>query len=329
MTQRTRRQPERVTSPLVVLLLLALVAVVGWQAWGAAGNGGFPRTGRGDSRPFVTTDDVNMRSGPGTTFDVLAVVPQASAVDVVGDPRNGFLPVRVEGRDAWIAADYLRSGTSVRVSTVLAAEAAVEREVAVERPPVADGDEGATTVAPAAPDTAEENDMRPAAAGIDEPVTETVAAELPAESADAAETGDETTDVAAPVPAGERWIEVDRSTATVTLHEGDGVVAVFTGLIGKDPSPDGYYSTATGTFHVYSMNRDLTETPFAPGVYLTDWVGFDPQRSNGFHSPVRDADGEVVHTGGTSTLGCVRLGEDEARQVFDFAFIGMRVEIHD
>ncbi len=133
----------------------------------------------------------------------------------------------------------------------------------------------------------------------------------------------------ADVPAGERWVEVDRSTATVTLHEGYRTVAVFQAKIGKDPAADGYYSTAVGTFHVFSMNQELTETPFAPGVYLTDWVGFDPDRSTGFHLLVRNAGGNIVETGGTTALGCVRLGEDEARRMFDFAFIGMRVEIHD
>ncbi len=128
---------------------------------------------------------------------------------------------------------------------------------------------------------------------------------------------------------GEHWIEVNRTTRTVTLHDGEIVVAEFDVLIGKDPAPDGYYSTGVGTFHVYVMEKNLAETPFADGVYLTDFVGFDPDRSKGFHSPVRDADGNVLITGGTQTLGCVRLSEEDAQTLFAFASLGMRVEIHD
>jgi len=136
-------------------------------------------------------------------------------------------------------------------------------------------------------------------------------------------------EVAAEEPAQERWIDVDRTTGAVSLHEGASIVAVYTGRTGRDPSADGFYSTALGTFHVFSMNKDLAETPFADGVYLTDWVGFDPQRSNGFHSPTRDALGNTQPTQNPTTLGCVRLDADAAAAVFDFAYIGMRVEIHD
>lgn len=129
--------------------------------------------------------------------------------------------------------------------------------------------------------------------------------------------------------SGEKWIEVNRSTRTVTLHNGDIIVAEFDALIGKDLSPDGYYSTAVGTFHIWVMEPALAETPFAEGVYLTHFVGFDPDRSNGFHSPTRDASGNILHTGGQQTLGCVRLSEEDAMTLFDFAEIGMRVEVHD
>lgn len=127
----------------------------------------------------------------------------------------------------------------------------------------------------------------------------------------------------------ERWIEVDRSTATVFLHEGAGIVATFHAKIGSDPSDDGYYSTALGTFHVYSMTKALTITPFAEDAYLTDWVGFDPNRGNGFHSPIRDASGVEKRVQEPTTKGCVRLDATAAERVFAFASLGMRVEVHD
>jgi len=257
------------------------------------------------SAPYVTNDVVNLRSGPATSFEILDVLQVETPVTVTGAARQGFLPVAVNGQRAWIAADYLTPAGSGRT---LAAVTDVSEEVMARS--------GLVETVSAAP-------ARPEADGSEpKPAHETVAAEVVAEPpVDVVE--------AAAVPSGEKWIEVDRTTALVTLHHGDTVVATYQGKIGRDPSTDGYYATAVGTFHVFSMNRELTETPFVGGVFLTDWVGFDPERSNGFHSPVRDAAGNVVNTQGTTTLGCVRLEEQAARDLYDFAHIGMRVEVHD
>lgn len=108
---------------------------------------------------------------------------------------------------------------------------------------------------------------------------------------------------------------------------GDVTLEVFSGKIGRDASTDGFYATAIGTYWVYSMNKGLAPTPFAEDTWLTDWVGFDPARKNGIHSPVRESDGTVREWQNATTLGCVRLGEDDAVAVFEFAEIGMRVEV--
>lgn len=252
---------------------------------------------------MVTIDDVNLRAGPGTSFDILAIIPAGTEVASAIQPESGFLRVRTQGQQGWISADYLSAPGRVvaQSQTVSAAEPQLE-EVSSDLQPVADD---------RPEDISTEALPEPTAA----PTYQAVEAYTHQVQPD-------------PQP-GEKWIEVNRSTRTVTLHNGEIVVAQFTALVGKDPSPDGYYSTATGTFYVHVKEKSLVETPFAEGVYLTDFVGFDPQRSNGFHSPVRDEYGNVVNTGGTSTLGCVRLAEDDAIFLFDFAHIGMRVEVHD
>lgn len=231
---------------------------------------------------MLTTDDVNLRSGPGTGFDVIALVPAGTEVATGAKHENGFLPVTLANQSGWIAADYLRAPENNGPSV----QAAEMQETTAEAP-----------VPTAAPTWA--------------PVV------------------GETTQVQADPQPGEHWIEVSRTDRTVTLHNGEIVVAQFDALIGKDLAADGYYSTAIGTYHVHIKEKALVETPFADGVYLTDFVGFDPVRSNGFHSPVRDANGNVVVTGGTATLGCVRLSEADAITLFEFATIGMRVEVHD
>lgn len=286
-----------VVSAVLTICIAALGLVVLWQL----GHGFVldeDAAPAGDGRPeaaFFTTSEVNLRSGPGIDHEVLAVLPPKTSVAVTGEQRDGFAPVRADGLRAWIATDYILPEGSVLAAT--------------EHIPLAAMPTDEPTAAPTVVPT-------------EAPMQETIAGSTEA-PAMAPAVADEA------VPAGERWISIDRGARTVTLHHGDAVVGVYDALIGKDPSQDGYYATAVGTFHVFVKTRELTETPFAPGSYLTDFVGFDPARSNGIHSPVRDAAGDVVATGGTETLGCVRLSEEAARTVFDFAEIGMRVEVHD
>jgi uncharacterized protein YgiM (DUF1202 family) len=279
------------------------------------------------AQTFLTTDDVNLRRGPGTDHEVISVVPIHAEVVVTGESLNGFVPVQVGGTSAWLAESYLARGGVPDGSTdeeAPAPEAAVEADAPVEQAVMA-ADIDVEPVeprdaAPAPEPETESHGVPLVSAGeirTEEPVT------LAANSSSMT-----TEDMEAEEP-GERWVDVNRTTRTVTLYEGDRVVDRFPALIGKDLSPDGYYSTAVGTFFVHSMTPDLVETPFADNVYLTHFVGFDAARSNGFHSPTRDADGNVVQTGGTATLGCVRLSEPDAIRMFEFSYIGMRVEVHD
>lgn len=241
---------------------------------------------------MVTTDEVNLRAGPGTSFGVLAVIPSGTEVAANTDLESGFLQVSASGKQGWISAEYLAARDSVSAQSHVVEAASFQ----AHQPAQASG----VSVVPDPPP---------------EPTAEPVAAK--------------SIQVKSEPRPGEKWIEVNRTTGLVTLHNGEIIVAEFDALVGKDLSADGYYSTALGTFYVHLKEKSLAETPFAEGVYLTDFVGFDPDRSNGFHSPVRDEHGNVVVTGGTTTLGCVRLSEDDAIFLFNFAHIGMRVEVHD
>ncbi len=129
-------------------------------------------------------------------------------------------------------------------------------------------------------------------------------------------------------PQAERWIDVNRSTGLVTLFEGDTAVAQYWGSMGFDRSDSGFNSTAVGSYRVYRMYQPLDYTEYAD-AYITDWVGFDPERFNGFHSWTRDAKGNVLPKGAGLTAGCVGLEPSAARAVYDFSFIGMRVEVHN
>jgi uncharacterized protein YraI len=71
----------------------------------------------GDSlaRWGITTDDLNLRAGPGAKHEVRAVMPEGSRVVVVGLPRNAFYPVTYPiGEDGvlqgWASKTFLRWG---------------------------------------------------------------------------------------------------------------------------------------------------------------------------------------------------------------------------
>lgn len=125
----------------------------------------------------------------------------------------------------------------------------------------------------------------------------------------------------------ERWIDVDRSSGAIRLYVGDEVQYVAYGILSQSQGED-YYATATGTYSIYSMNRSLTYTEFAK-AYITHWIGFDPDRRNGFHSWTKDANGNIRHPNGDPyTWGCVEMAPGDADVIFDFAEIGMRVVVH-
>lgn len=126
---------------------------------------------------------------------------------------------------------------------------------------------------------------------------------------------------------GGRWIDVDRSSQTITLYDGGEAVASYWGALGYDSSDDGYYATAIGTYSVYAMNAGLTASSTGD-VWFTHWVAFDPDRANGFHTYSMDADGALIAGGDGPTGGCVALDPDAAADLFAFAEIGMTVEVH-
>jgi hypothetical protein len=128
-------------------------------------------------------------------------------------------------------------------------------------------------------------------------------------------------------PAPERWIDIDRSSQTITLYVGNDPIASYWGAIGWDDSADGFYSTAIGTFWVYGKHEGLTWTDWGQ-AYIKYWVGFDPSRVNGFHSYSMDASGNVLAGGDGPTGGCVALVPAAAAELFNFATYGMRVEVH-
>lgn len=124
-----------------------------------------------------------------------------------------------------------------------------------------------------------------------------------------------------------RWVDIDRSNQQVTLYEGTDPVATYWGAMGRDQSDSGFFATAIGTYYVYEKYQDLSWTVWGR-AWVTDWVGFDPVRINGFHSYSMDASGQVIPGGAGPTGGCIALAPEAADHLFAFVSIGSRVEVH-
>lgn len=68
------------------------------------------------AEPASTTSDVNLRSGPGESYDVLTVVPASGAISVDGAAVDGFFPVSYNGTSGWMSASYVVAGGGAPVS---------------------------------------------------------------------------------------------------------------------------------------------------------------------------------------------------------------------
>jgi uncharacterized protein YraI len=73
----------------------------------STGGGSTPGTVIGNA--WVIDGSLNLRSGPGTSYGVLLVMPNQAQVGVTGSPQNGFTPVRYNGVDGWAYSTFLSS----------------------------------------------------------------------------------------------------------------------------------------------------------------------------------------------------------------------------
>jgi len=128
-------------------------------------------------------------------------------------------------------------------------------------------------------------------------------------------------------PTSGRWIDVDVTRYVVRLMDGPTVLKTIGPVaVGAQIDTGAYESTQTGLFYVYNKIPGLQyDAPYQ--TYISDWVGFDQQKANGFHSFLKDANGNVVDSStGRVSNGCIRTGDSAA--IFEFAQVGMPVLVH-
>lgn len=61
----------------------------------------------GAVKEFTTTDNLNLRKGPGTQHPVILVMPKGSVVSSTGEEQNRFLAVTYQGTTGWAHRDFL------------------------------------------------------------------------------------------------------------------------------------------------------------------------------------------------------------------------------
>lgn len=74
---------------------IALVALAPLQAGAVNGTA------------LVTTDVLRIRSGPGTTYEILGRTYKGETLTVLDGPSNGFYQIRRDGLDGWVSGDYV------------------------------------------------------------------------------------------------------------------------------------------------------------------------------------------------------------------------------
>lgn len=61
------------------------------------------------STAAVTTDALNLRTGPGTSSPVMIVMPKGASVTLTGKTSGGFRSVTYQGFSGWASADYIKA----------------------------------------------------------------------------------------------------------------------------------------------------------------------------------------------------------------------------
>ncbi|HEY7033353.1 MAG TPA: SH3 domain-containing protein [Thermomicrobiales bacterium] len=100
--------------PTLAFLFAAVVTLSGTVARTSAAPGGANPAPVSANRscdpcPAVTTDRLNLRKGPGTSYKVIAVIPAETEVLVYAGQTNGFRQVEYGNLKGWARGDCLQS----------------------------------------------------------------------------------------------------------------------------------------------------------------------------------------------------------------------------
>jgi len=121
-----------------------------------------------------------------------------------------------------------------------------------------------------------------------------------------------------------KYVEVDLSEQKLFRIEGDNIASENTVSTGKWSMP-----TPTGTFSILSKDPRAYSATY--DLYMPYWMAFIGTQY-GIHAlpewPSGYREGEA-HLGHPVSHGCIRLSDDDAKAMYDWADIGIPVIVHD
>ncbi len=90
--------------------MLCAALVIGQQGLASAAGASAPAAQANCTPSAITTASVNMRTGPGTTFPIITVLPANAFLAVTGtNPDRSWFQVVFNGVQGWVSASYLRT----------------------------------------------------------------------------------------------------------------------------------------------------------------------------------------------------------------------------
>lgn len=215
----------------------------------------------------TSATDLNLRSGPAETFDLVATLPLDTPMTVTGDAQQAYLPVKVDGMYGWVSSEGITNGP------VTLQQTAAQPVTASRQPGTA------TAIGPV------EMLSSPAeGAGALDAIPAVAVVTLTGEAQDGflgvtynGQTG----------WADAAWLEVaETSSSATTLLQAAGTT-VATQPVAAAPAPQSAALPAAGTPALTTSNVNLRSQPSANSVVLTVLPAGSPvaltgSRANGY-----------------------------------------------
>lgn len=60
-----------------------------------------------EANTATATSDLNLRSGPGASYDVVETLPANTPLVITGEEQEAYLPVRVDDKFGWVASEWI------------------------------------------------------------------------------------------------------------------------------------------------------------------------------------------------------------------------------
>lgn len=70
-----------------------------------------------EANTATATSDVNLRSGPGSSYDLVETLPANTPLVITGEEQESYVPVRVDDSFGWVASEWIERGSATLTQT--------------------------------------------------------------------------------------------------------------------------------------------------------------------------------------------------------------------